>query len=77
MVQRHNEIRDIIYNLTSLVFNQVTREPVIQDRSDDPPQEALVTDIKARGVWQPQATALFDIRVIDSDAPSYLSKSLK
>uniref|UniRef100_A0A1X7UGT0 Uncharacterized protein n=1 Tax=Amphimedon queenslandica TaxID=400682 RepID=A0A1X7UGT0_AMPQE len=31
----------------------------------------------ARGVWQPQATAVFDIRVIDSDALSYLSKSVK
>ena len=75
VVQRHNEIRDTIYDLTCLVFNQVTREPIIQDRSDDPPQEALVADIKARGVWQPQATALFDIRVIDSDAPSYLNIS--
>ena len=34
-----------------------------------------MADISARGVWQPQATALFDVRVIDSDAPSYLSKS--
>ena len=36
VVQRHDEIRDTIYDLTSLVFNQVTREPTIQDRSDDP-----------------------------------------
>ena len=75
VVQRHSKICDTIYDLTSLVFNQDTREPVIQDRSDDPQQEALVADIKARGVWQPQTTAIFDIRVIDSDAPSYLNIS--
>ena len=28
-----------------------------------------------RGVWQPQAEALFDIRVIDTDAQSYQSHS--
>jgi hypothetical protein len=75
VVQRHNEIRDIICDLSSLAWNQVTREPVIQDQSDNPPQDALVADFKARGVWQPQATALFDVRVIDSDAPSYLNLS--
>ena len=32
----------------------------------------MVADIKAQ---QPQATALFDIRVIDSDALSYLNTS--
>ena len=42
VVQRHIEICDTIYDLTSLVFNLVTREPIIQDRSDDPPQKALV-----------------------------------
>ena len=34
-------------------------------------REALVGDISARGVWQPQATAIFDVRIVDSDAPSY------
>uniref|UniRef100_A0A1X7T5Q8 Uncharacterized protein n=1 Tax=Amphimedon queenslandica TaxID=400682 RepID=A0A1X7T5Q8_AMPQE len=27
----------------------------------------------ARGVWQRQCTAMFDVRVVDSDSPSYIS----
>ena len=33
-----------------------------------------MADISARGVCQPQAIALFDVRGIDFDAPSYLSR---
>ena len=33
---------------------------------------SLVADLSIRGVWQSQTVALSDIRVIDSDAPSYL-----
>jgi hypothetical protein len=40
-----------------------------------PPQASLVANLSVRGVWQPQVPALFDIRVVDSDAPSYLNKS--
>jgi hypothetical protein len=40
-----------------------------------PPQASLVADLSVSGVWQPQVTAVFDIRVVDSDAPSYLNKS--
>ena len=39
--------------------------------------EGLIGDISARGVWQSQATAVFDVRVIDSDAPSYSHMSPK
>ena len=37
--------------------------------------KALIADLGARGVWEPQAMALFDIRVVDTDARSYLSHS--
>ena len=40
----------------------------------DPPCETLVADYCAIEVWQPQATALFDVRVIDTDAPFYINK---
>jgi len=53
----------------------VTREPIIQDSSNHPHREALIADVSARGVWQPQATALFDVRVVDTDAPSYLNRT--
>ena len=64
-------MRDLLYDLSAIVWNQTVKEPVIRESTSD--QESLIGDISARGVWQPQATAVIDIRVIDSDAP-YLSK---
>ena len=37
---------------------------------------SLVADLSIRGVWQSQTVALFDIRVIDTDAPSYLHRDV-
>ena len=37
--------------------------------------EALIADIDAREVWEPQAMALFDICADDTNASSYLSHS--
>ena len=34
-----------------------------------------IADLGARGVWEPQAMALFDIYVVNIDARSYLSHS--
>ena len=48
-------------------------EPVFRDASVD--TEALIADLSARGVWEPQAMALFDICVVEIDARSYLSQS--
>ena len=75
VVQRHNEIRDLIFELASLAWSHTVKEPLVQHGSDDHQCDTLIADISARGVWQPQVTALFDIRVIDSDAPSYLDRS--
>ena len=77
MTQHHNEKRDLIHDLTALVWNQTTKEQIVREASRDPHQDALIADISTRGVWQPQSTAIFDICVIDSDAPSYLSNPLK
>ena len=32
--------------------------------------------LSVRGVWQPQATTFFDVRVVDSDANSYLHREV-
>ena len=32
----------------------------------------LVADLVVQGVWQPQTQALFDVRVIYTDAPSHV-----
>ena len=74
MTQRHNEVRDVICDLVSMVWGQVIREPVVCD-SIDSSNSALVADIGIRGVWQRQAMALFDVRVLDTDAKSYLCHS--
>ena len=75
VTQRHNEIRDLIHDLITFVRNQTTKEPTVKEASRNPPQDALIADMNTRGAWQPQSTAIFDIRVIDSDVPSYLSKT--
>ena len=49
------------------------KEPIIREAL--PSREALVGDISIHGVLQPQSTAVFDVRVTDSDAPSYLRQS--
>ena len=73
VTQRHNEVWDLLYDLASQAWTQVTKEPIIREAL--PGREALVGDISIRGVWQPQSTAVFDVRVTDSDAPSYLRQS--
>ena len=35
----------------------------------------LIADLRVRGVWQSQAYVLFDVHVVDTDAPSYRSRS--
>ena len=69
IVQRHNEIRDVIIELSSQIWSQTIKEPVIDDSPDS--DRNLKADIGIRGVWQSQAMSLYDVRVLDSDAPSY------
>ena len=40
--------------------------------SEDGEDGSLIADLGIRGVWSPQSEALFDIRVTDTDAQSYL-----
>ena len=74
--RRHNEVRDAVGDLASLAWGQVTREPVICESSPvDPSSVTLIDDLQVRGVWQPQVDVLFDVRVVDTDAPSYHGRS--
>ena len=71
-MQRHNEVRDVIGDLASLVYMEVVKEPIVQEANDaDGVVPSLITDLSIRGVWQPQTVALFDVRVTDTDAPSH------
>ena len=37
--------------------------------------DSLIADLCVHGVWEPQTEALFDIRVVDTDARSYCAHS--
>ena len=71
--RRHNEVRDAFGDLASLVWSPVVKEPVVHDGSAG--TDTLIADLCVRGVWEPQAEALFDIRVVDTDARSYCARS--
>ena len=63
----------MVGDLAALVctWGRVVSEPVVRDASVD--GEALIADLGVRGVWEPQAMALFDVHVVDTDDRSYLS----
>ena len=73
VTRRHNEVRDAFGDLASLVWAPVVKEPVVRDGSAG--ADTLITDLCVRGVWEPQTEALFDIRVVDTDARSYRARS--
>jgi hypothetical protein len=49
---------------------------VVRESDDARNIPALIADLSVRGVWQAQTTALFDIRVVDTDALSYLNRTV-
>ena len=67
----HNEDRDVIGSLASIVYKEVLKEPVVQEANDAEGVASLITDLSIRGVWQPQTLALFDVSVTDTDGPSH------
>ena len=76
MIQRHNEVRNALGDLASLVYKDLIHEPIVQEANDACGIPSLVADLSIRGVWQSQTVALFDIRVIDTDAPLYLHRDV-
>ena len=75
IIRRHNEVRDAVGDLSSLLWNQIKKEPVIREADDVIGSPALIGDLAIRGVWMPQVEALFDVRIIDTDAQSYSKHS--
>ena len=81
--QRHNELRDLEADLLSIVCSDVEIEPILQDISGEQlgrgsnraPDAKL--DIHARGFWETQRSAFFDVRVFHPNADSYRDLELQ
>ena len=58
--------RMLLVTLLSLVWTPVVKKPVVHDESAG--ADTLITDLCVCGVWEPQIKALFDIRIVDTDA---------
>ena len=58
------------------MYKDVIHEPIVQEANDACGIPSLVADLRIREIWQSQTVALFDIRVIDTDAPSYLHRDV-
>ena len=64
----------LLGDLACLAYKGVIREPVVPDGDADGP--GLIADLCVHRVWQPQGEALFDMRVVDTDVLSYISRSV-
>ena len=77
IIQRHNELRDLKAGMLRMVCNDVEVEPVLQEVTGETlnhgankaPDARL--DIHARGFWERQRSAFFDVRVCLPNADSY------
>jgi len=83
VIQRHNELRDLEADLLSIVCNDVEVEPILQDISGEQlnsgsnkAKDARL-DIHARGFWEPQSSAFFDVRVCHPNAESYKDREIQ
>ena len=81
VIQRHNELRDLEAEMLRMVCNGVETEPVLQDitgeelnRLNTAPDARF--DIVARGFWERQRSAFFDVRICHPNADSYRDMDL-
>ena len=77
VIQRHNELRDLEAVLLSSVCSDVETEPILQDVSGEQLSRGSIRaqdarlDVHARGFWERQRSAFFDVRVCHPNADSY------
>lgn len=60
--------------MAALGYREVVCEPIVRNGDESSP--ALIANLGARGVWIPQAEALLDVKVPDTDAGSYVNHSV-
>ena len=77
VIQRHNELRDLVGEMLRMVCNGVEIEPVLQDITGEELNRGVNTaldarlDIVARGFWERQRSAFFDVRICHPNTDSY------
>jgi hypothetical protein len=79
--KQHHEINNFLHTVCAQGYNQVEKEVVVRERTtvtEADGTEVIIegrrADLTIRGIWQPQEVAFLDIRVVDSDAASYVDK---
>ena len=58
MIRRHNEVRDSLRDLASLIWGKVKCEPIVKEADNTAGTPTLVADMAIRGVWMPQAESV-------------------
>ena len=83
VIQRHNEMRDLLAELFDMVCYDVQVEPALQPitgeelaRGTNQAPDARL-DVHCRGFWERQRAAFFDIRVCHPNADWYRDLSPK
>ena len=71
IIRQHNKIRDCLGDMAGMVWPQVIKEPIVKEGDPTMYDPGLRLDLGIHGVWQSQVETLFNIRVVDTDAPSY------
>ena len=84
VIMRHNELRDLETELLNIVCSDVQVEPVLQDISGEQlnggsnrAPDARLDIPRARGFWESQRSAFFDVRVCHPNADSYKDLELR
>jgi hypothetical protein len=80
--KQHHEVNHFLYSVSSQVYNQVQKEVVVKERStvlEADGSETIINGLPTnltipRGLREPQEVAFLDVRVVDSDAASYVSQ---
>ena len=77
VIQRHNELRDLEAELLDMVCSDVQVEPCLQPVTGETlngganREDGARLDVHARGFWERQRSAFFDVRVCHPNADSY------
>ena len=77
VIQRHNKLRDLEAEMLRIVCSGVEIEPVFQDITGEELNSGANTvpdaplDIMARGFWERQRSAFFDVGICHPNADSY------